>query len=632
MSVDTSELDRMPLPQPYLGVKDVETTPVPTAPPPKEPKNSAPPTTTPGPVTTTTTLKPWLTSVDSFPAPDFVNTSLSAVHVPANIYDGTVIPPSPDAMEYNSTGAQVQRVIELTEELEEVFHENWARDKTTSWQYFAHHTGVMRQYPASKWNRLYNEDTYDARVRPWYLTAAMSPKDVVILLDNSGSIGMTEPSLLTKQVVHNILNTLGPDDFVSVLLFNTTVMPLLSGLNVSLIPATPTYVHEMQHALQGVVPKGEANWTVALDAAFLLLEKYRADEAIGASCNQAVMVVTDVVPEHFEDLFRKHNRPRGNEPGTHARVFTFVTQDWSQETSWKAQWMACANQGWYMDIWKLESDEVLHYVPVMARPIMLAAQHPVVWSHMYADVTVPGMTNELWSLMQRDEQLRKVTPFCFKHAEVVQRLSEHKYKEHRLVDKTLGQTEEYVVTVSTPVRNMSARGLVNGDLLGVAAIDVPVSEMKRRIPHHLVGVNAYVFMVTNNGFIIFHPDLRPRFNGILKPGFNSVDMVDIELEDYPFPRNMSDSMRGVGTAAETRSRRGAAGRIVVSGQALNRVSAKASRKYWFRGVDNSPYSLVLAAPRNYTSHRIKANPDRTVSFGNATDRNATYTHETKCKK
>lgn len=59
---------------------------------------------------------------------------------------------------------------------------------------------------------------------------------MVILLDNSGSISMTEPSMLTKLVVHNLLDTLGPDDFVSVLLFNEKVEPLVPGLNETLIP------------------------------------------------------------------------------------------------------------------------------------------------------------------------------------------------------------------------------------------------------------------------------------------------------------------------------------------------------------------------------------------------------------
>lgn len=219
-------------------------------------------------------------------------------------------------------GAEVQRIIELTEALDTTFVSNMKEDWSTSWQFFAHHTGMMRQYPgkrfdqcypspkhqklrhqlpvvASKWNRMYFDDYFDARFRPWYLRAATSPKDVIILLDNSASIFMTEPKKLTKLVAHTILDTLTPDDFVSVLLYTKDVSPLLPGLNLTLIPvrvqpfprvvvfsrrlrfeqrlilfqATSANVRELQFALEGVKPHGTANMSLALNTTFELLER-----------------------------------------------------------------------------------------------------------------------------------------------------------------------------------------------------------------------------------------------------------------------------------------------------------------------------------------------------------------------
>lgn len=46
-----------------------------------------------------------------------------------------------------------------------------------------------------------------------------------------------------------------------------------------------------------------------------------------------------------------------------------------------------------------------------------------------------------------------------------------------------------------------------------------------------VGVNGYAFIVTNNGHVLIHPDLRPVFDDILKPAYNSVDMAELELMD-----------------------------------------------------------------------------------------------------
>jgi von Willebrand factor type A domain. len=63
-------------------------------------------------------------------------------------------------------------------------------------------------------------DLYDCRVREWYINAAASPKDMVILLDNSGSM-MGQRREIARHVINNLLDTLGNNDYVNVLQFTS---------------------------------------------------------------------------------------------------------------------------------------------------------------------------------------------------------------------------------------------------------------------------------------------------------------------------------------------------------------------------------------------------------------------------
>lgn len=109
-----------------------------------------------------------------------VNTSHSSVHIPTNVFDLT---------------QEVVEDIMRTELLDNMFRQNYESDPALSWQYFGSVTGMLRQYPAMQWRTSVEDDDtdekpdlYDCRVRSWFIEAATCSKDVVILIDVSGSM------------------------------------------------------------------------------------------------------------------------------------------------------------------------------------------------------------------------------------------------------------------------------------------------------------------------------------------------------------------------------------------------------------------------------------------------------------
>ena len=123
------------------------------------------------------------------------------------------------------------KAIKWSEKLDNIFQNNYRMDPTLSWQFFGSSTGFMRQFPASKWKQD-PVDLYDCRLRSWYIEAATSPKDMVILIDSSGSMTGQRKDI-AKHVVGSILDTLGPNDFVNIFTFAeevNEVVPCFSNI------------------------------------------------------------------------------------------------------------------------------------------------------------------------------------------------------------------------------------------------------------------------------------------------------------------------------------------------------------------------------------------------------------------
>ena len=76
--------------------------------------------------------------------------------------------------------------------------------------------GTYMQWPGVEWCT----ETYDPRFRPWYAAAASGPKDMIVIIDRSGSMSSTDRMALAIQAGKKVIDTLTEADFATVISFS----------------------------------------------------------------------------------------------------------------------------------------------------------------------------------------------------------------------------------------------------------------------------------------------------------------------------------------------------------------------------------------------------------------------------
>ncbi|XP_042896013.1 voltage-dependent calcium channel subunit alpha-2/delta-3 isoform X4 [Parasteatoda tepidariorum] len=565
-----------------------------------------------------------------------INTKYSVVHVPTNVFDQS---------------SEVLNAIKWTESLYHTFLNNLNRDSSLIYQFFGSATGFLRLFPAIKWRTPHSgPDMYDCRMRPWYIQAAASPKDIVILLDGSGSMtGLRKE--IARNVVLNILETLSDNDFVTILRFSENVKSVVPCFENTLVQATEGNLREFRELLKDLDTVNIANFTLGLITAFELLQKV-AKSNEGSNCNQAIMLITDGAPQTYEIIFAQYNWP--NIP---VRVFTYLIGREVTDMD-EVQWMACQNRGYYTHVTTLAEvrEQVQKYIPVMSRPVVLSGDHPTVWSSVYADITDVKLTDWLWQERERDEILKLKTKKREKRQKDVETVmqdypegnissdhymlgtspnieyaTEPEAPRRPLKKKSLQNSSaasravQLLVTVATPVfdrRNFSnvterirsskniwierTKEMRVANILGVAGTDVPIREIIKLTPPHKLGVNGYSFVVTNNGFVLYHPDLRPLFQDMLKPEYNMVDMAEVEIvdDDKLGPRDFDDTLLMIKNLTINGRIGWKTLPVKLHLDGMRRVVTR-NNSYYYGPLNNTPFALVIALPEPYGRYRVK---------------------------
>ncbi|CAL8337850.1 unnamed protein product [Arctogadus glacialis] len=465
-----------------------------------------------------------------------VNTMMSDIQVPTNVFNK-----DPGIL----NGAY------MSEALNDVFVDNFQKDPTLTWQYFGSATGFFRLYPGIKWTPDDNGVvTFDCRNRNWYIQAASSPKDVVIVVDVSGSMKGLRLTI-AKHTINTILDTLGENDFVNIIAYSDYVSYVEPCFKGTLVQADLDNREHFKILVEGLHVKGEGKVKKAMKESFKILNQASA-QGQGSLCNQAIMLITDGAMEDFQEVFEEFNWPERR-----VRVFTYLI---GREMTFadNVKWIACNNKGYYTHISTLADvqENVMEYLHVLSRPMVINHDHDIIWTEAYMDTVL--FNSQAQSLL-------------------------------------------LMTSVAMPVFSKKQETLSHGILLGVVGTDVALRELIRLAPRYKLGIHGYAFLNTNNGYILSHPELRPLYKEGKKlkpkPNYNSVDLAEVEWEDT------EETLRTAMVKGET----GSLSLDVRTSVDKGRRVMFLRNEYYYTVINETPFSLGIVLTNGHGQYRFIGN-------------------------
>ncbi|GMR48359.1 hypothetical protein PMAYCL1PPCAC_18554, partial [Pristionchus mayeri] len=476
-----------------------------------------------------------------------LNTSniASAVHVPTPLYD---------------------RDYKLLQKVDwsniDVFYRS-KRDETSDlgFQLFCSESGFMRFFPATTWyweNEEAKLDLFDCRNTEWYINSATCSKNVIIMLDMSGSM-LGQRFEIAKQTTEAILETLSHNDYFNMMTFSKEVKFLDNCNGTSgLLQATMRNKKDLRERLDFATSEGKAEYEIALREAFaqllqlppvnwttreaqelrphnstdtklvylsehIMVVPKNYEEMIenatkapaNPACENVIMLITDGAPQRYEKVFEKYNKEKK------VRFFSFLIGEEAIDFD-QVEWMACNNAGYMVHIANMADveEKVQQYIRVMSRPVgkdaATATINDAMWSGVYRERL---FSPRALVLEENDKSPNKTYAQMNKIAS--------KKKIH--IRRQEARSRMFVSTVSYPVS-------VNDTFMGVAAVNIPLTEISQLAAPMMIGGRSYYFMLDRNGFVMFHPQLRAMEERqdktrTHKPNYNNMDILELEVPE-----------------------------------------------------------------------------------------------------
>ncbi|XP_063627506.1 voltage-dependent calcium channel subunit alpha-2/delta-4-like [Cydia splendana] len=536
-----------------------------------------------------------------------------------------------------------------SEALDTVFRDNYRQDASLGFQYFCSAKGFLRHYPAASWESMQKLDlsleqeddeyqdisptgVYDCRLRPWYVSAGGAPRDILIMLDASGSMYNSSNKVIAEQFILALLSALTDDDHINVLRFNITVTPIIPCFGEDmLISANHINTAAIMASMKYLQFKNETDMTVVLTHAVRTLQEQREKPGRRRPCQQAIVLITDTLNENMTELIDLLD------PDGSIRLYViwlhdpYGVRDNTREYSLQ---LSCTRDGYFAELTTHAdvTEQVLRLLRVLERPLVAQRKERLtVFSDVYAHVEDPRRSEVHWiekeNVEQRDryfalrrdkkklldpEQLMK----DYMHSVKLDQYGQ--YYEGLDVDYRLQISvsvpvfenttmENVTITLAEELQRQATRTYPVNRLLGVAGVDIPIDHLKLVLPFYQVGAGGRLFIIDHRGNIVLHENLNPTFDGdILKPGYRTVDFLDLEQEaeshvPRPYPEKWI-KFRSRILINRTEGTETLAGKYIYE-HAMRALIEE--REYHWRRVHDH-YTVVAVLPRHRQPHVVPA--------------------------
>ena len=209
-----------------------------------------------------------------------------------------------------------------------------------AFQYFGtQDIGGFAQWP---WGQ-YCTGSYDPRFRPWYSTAASGPKDVVIVVDISGSMSNGNRVQMAKDATKKVIDTLAWTDYATVVTFGSsararsnTLQPMDDSTKADLKNWANSNIHSRG---------GGTNFRAAFDKAFQVVAASNSpgSSTSGSNCEKVILFMTDGASTAYSYADIQSEATRLG-----VRIFSYTLGNGADQTVPKQ--IACQNGGVFQHI------------------------------------------------------------------------------------------------------------------------------------------------------------------------------------------------------------------------------------------------------------------------------------------